>query len=220
MRVVFLTSGNGFISVVDVNLRYCGYPVSIKQTTVLVVLESHYSWIVLRRDVTELSMERANDVRALMKQGAKLDSGASALSGKDKAKLLKMMREQQKQKDTAPPVRMPAQNTASATPSTIKPSSHTSGLPEGFFDSASPAAASTAPVTQPVPPKPTPSSSVASSLPQGFFDNPVEDLSARGISMEQYTAKMEQEEKAELNAFLTEVKGTVLFVVDHEILVV
>jgi hypothetical protein len=161
-------------------------------------------------------MERANDVRALMKQGAKLDSSASALSGKDKAKLLKMMREQQKQKDTAPPVKKPAQSTTIAAPSTIKPSSHRSGLPEGFFDSGPPAA-SAAVVAQPVPTKPTPSSSVVNSLPQGFFDNPVEDLSARGISMEQYTAKMEQEEKAELSSFFTEVKGTVLFLVVGEI---
>lgn len=143
-----------------------------------------------------------------MKQSAKGDSnGGQTLSGKDKAKLLKLMREQQKQKDATPAAKKAVQNTKS-----IVPDNQTSGLPAGFFDATpvSNLSSVSAQLSAPAPQsaiKPAANSNV-SNLPQGFFDNPVEDLSARGITMEQFTAKMEKEEQAELDSFLTEVKGT------------
>lgn len=162
-------------------------------------------------------MDRAQELRTLMKQGAKGDAAGAALSGKDKAKLLKLMREQQKQKEVAAPVRKAVPSSAPVT------SSHqSSGLPAGFFDGAPAAAAISTQVQQTTvaktsakPSAAAPATSAAASnvsnLPQGFFDNPVEDLNARGISMEQYTAKMEKEEQAELDSFLTEMKGTTVW---------
>lgn len=145
-------------------------------------------------------MDRAQELRTLMKVGAKKEDQVP-MSGKDKAKLLKMMKEQNKQKQ---PVVPSVHSGAKAKPT----SSHgaapaQAGLPAGFFDSPSIV----------IPPPTVQSSTVTAStnntisnLPKGFFDNPVEDLSARGISMEQYTAKMEKEEQAELDSFLTQLK--------------
>lgn len=149
------------------------------------------------------------DIRSLMKQGSKADASSSNLSGKDKAKLLKMMREQQKQREVpVPPKKVPH----SVAP--VKQASQQSGLPACFFDADPPVipksnAAQSAPLAATK--VDAPKSTGVSSLPQGFFDNPVEDLSARGITMEQYTAKMEKEEQAELDSFLTEVKRKTLF---------
>jgi len=79
-------------------------------------------------------------------------------------------------------------------------------LPAGFFDTpaivAPPAVISKVGGAQ----SNNAASSTISNLPKGFFDNPVEDLSARGISMEQYTARMEKEEQAELDLFLAQLK--------------
>jgi hypothetical protein len=78
-------------------------------------------------------MDQAKELRTLMKLGTKktedLQSG-TALSGKDKAKVLKLMREQQKEKDRGTTQATSAPRTASAVPKI--PSS--SGLPAGFFD--------------------------------------------------------------------------------------
>jgi hypothetical protein len=148
-------------------------------------------------------MDRAQELRTLMKLGGKADSGG-AVSGKDKAKMLKMMREQQKQKEAAQ-VKPPAAAAKPIVPQRAAPS----GLPAGFFDDAPvQAAQASAPATaQPVAVS-KPATASISNLPQGFFDNPVEDLNARGITLEQYSAKVEKEEQGELDAFLNEVKGT------------
>lgn len=153
-------------------------------------------------------MDRAQELRTLMKQGSAAGGGA-AVSGKDKAKLLKMMKEQQKQK-VAPAVVL---NTVKAAPAAKLPS----GIPSNFFDAeqsqppiASKPLIASASTQQSKPASSTLSASNNNSiknLPQGFFDNPVEDLNARGITMEQYTAKLEKEEQSALDSFLSDLKG-------------
>jgi len=147
------------------------------------------------------NMDRAQELRSLMKVGAKKEDQVP-MSGKDKAKLLKMMKEQNKQKE------QPA-NHGHSKP---KPHNHgrivapaQSGLPSDFFDApaATPVSAKAPSVQSNTT---TPANNTISNLPKGFFDNPVEDLSARGITMDQYTARMEKEEQAELDSFLTQLK--------------
>lgn len=143
-------------------------------------------------------MDRAQELRSLMKQG-NTAVGGSAVSGKDKAKMLKMMKEQQRQKEAV-------------VPKTAKPISTPqipSGMPSDFFDSVPmqpPLEIKIAPA--PVQPAKAPATTNGiKNLPQGFFDNPVEDLNARGITMEQYTAKLEKEEQSALDSFLSDLKG-------------
>lgn len=154
--------------------------------------------LVLRK--SDIKMDRAQEIRSLMKQSGKVAGNAStALSGKDKARLLKLKKEQQKQKV------VPAGNTSARQAVAPSTTQEVSGLPSGFFDDE----------PAPIPPQVGASTNATngparadiSNLPQGFFDNPVEDLNARGIAMEQFSAKVEEEEKAELDAFLSQVKG-------------
>ena len=164
-------------------------------------------------------MDRANDIRSMMKMGGKVDGNSNLLSGKDKAKALKLMREQQKQKETINKTNIP-RPPITKEPQSNKPQYQT-GLPPGFFDDnvtplSSKASNQTnqshnlanAPAVPAQSNKQTNGAAGISNLPAGFFDNPVEDLNARGITMEQYTASMEKEEQSELNSFLTEIKGT------------
>lgn len=138
-----------------------------------------------------------------MKVGAKKEEQVP-MSGKDKAKLLKMMKEQNKPKEQPVP----------SSHGQMKPKLHNSapvqsGLPSDFFDTPASAAPSLVPVKETVVQSkkaPAPAANTISNLPKGFFDNPVEDLGARGITMEQYTASMEKEEQAELDSFLTQLK--------------
>lgn len=144
-----------------------------------------------------------------MKGGAKTEA-QGPMSGKDKAKLLKMMKEQSKQQQQqARPVPVPKPKAAALSTQ----GNAQSGLPSDFFDSA-PSAPAVLPTVVARPSQSNAQSAATgasasniSNLPKGFFDNPVEDLNARGISMEQYTAKMEKDEQAELDSFLTQLKG-------------
>lgn len=140
----------------------------------------------------------------MMKQGSAA-GGGTAVSGKDKAKLLKMMKEQQKQKEVPPVV-----------PKIMKvvapPAKMPTGIPTDFFDAPQAPLTAKPVVWQPAKAAPATisnnnSNNTISNLPQGFFDNPVEDLNARGITMEQYTAKLEKEEQSALDSFLTDLKG-------------
>lgn len=137
---------------------------------------------------------------------------SGGLSGRDKAKALKMMREQQKQQGESSSTKHSSSNHAIGAgsagklvgkPQMMKQSQ--AELPPGFFDDS-------VSIPNSVQSAQTNNSTTAGSgignLPAGFFDNPVEDLNARGITMEQYTAKMEKEEREELDSFLTEIKGS------------
>jgi hypothetical protein len=143
-----------------------------------------------------------------MKMGAKKEDQVP-LSGKEKAKMLKMMKEQSKQKEQAQTQTKPRPSAATAPKAPMQ-----SGLPSNFFDVA-PTANPASVVSDRRPGNSAISTNTAApvadntigNLPKGFFDNPVEDLNARGISMDQYTAKMEKEEKAELDSFLSQLKG-------------
>ena len=167
-------------------------------------------------------MERAQELRTMMKVGIN-GNGNASMSGKDKAKLLKMMKEQQKSKEIQSSTRpsKTTNNTVTKTSVEVNINNTTSNLPAGFFDDATISTStheikkSTTTIPVPPPQKSTEiTTSGISNLPQGFFDNPVEDLNARGITMEQYTAKMEKEEQAELDSFLTELKGKyILYIV-------
>lgn len=165
-------------------------------------------------------MERAQELRTMMKVGTN-GNGNASMSGKDKAKLLKMMKEQQKSKEIQHSTRPSKTTNITVTKTSVEVNNNniTSNLPAGFFDDATISTSTheikKSTTTIPVPQKSTENTtSGISSLPQGFFDNPVEDLNARGITMEQYTAKMEKEEQAELDSFLTELKGKyILYIV-------
>ncbi len=139
-----------------------------------------------------------------MKVGTKKEDQVP-MSGKDKAKLLKMMKEQNKQKEQ----NVPANHGHSKSKShnhghNVAPVQ--SGLPCDFFDApAAPSVSAKAP-SVPSTHATAPANNTISNLPKGFFDNPVEDLNARGITMDQYTARMEKEEQAELDSFLTQLK--------------
>ena len=155
--------------------------------------------LVCSKSIAE-NMDRAQELRSLMKVGAKKEEQVP-MSGKDKAKLLKLMKEQSKQKVQHVPA---SHDHSKPKPHNVAPAQ--SGLPSNFFDApAAPLVSAKAASVQSSLAS-APANNTISNLPKGFFDNPVEDLSARGITMEQYTARMEKEEQAELDSFLTQLK--------------
>jgi len=78
--------------------------------------------------------------------------------------------------------------------------SSTVNISESFFDTDIQSKTSTvetksAPVNVPT---------LSSSIPSGFFDDPIQDLTARGLTMKQQIALQDEIEKKELNALIAE----------------
>ena len=140
------------------------------------------------------------------------------LNGKDKIKILKLM----KAKSTAEnPPKASVQhnqdkpsikekdkwiemkdvkklaNNFPVVPKTIK-----NAIPDDFFDAQSvlPPPSEIIPA---IAPKETASNTA--NIPAGFFDDPIEDLTARGLSIKQQLSRQVEIENAELNTLLTEI---------------
>lgn len=163
-------------------------------------------------------MDRAQELRTLMKFASKKDdsksnNSATALTGKDKAKLLKQMKEKQKAESevklsvSQPNKPKPVQSVTNTT----KPV-----LPSNFFDDAPPAAASIVAPTKAVTTVQTssvhnntaaaPPVSVNTQLPVGFFDNPTEELTARGVDIKQHQAEQQKIIDNEFQSFMSEIE--------------
>lgn len=173
-------------------------------------------------------MDRAQELRSLMKFASKRDDSKSTtnLSGKDKAKMLKLMKE--KQKNVAVETSMVTKSTfVSRSNSSVgfkpTPSIKISGPPADFFDNNSATITTTTMTTPTFKPSDitssintqravttleTPSGPVpaAANMPVGFFDNPTEELSARGINIQQHNAEQQKIVESEFQSFLSEIE--------------
>lgn len=150
-------------------------------------------------------MDRAQNLRMLMKQQQQMSSsgGSAGMAGKDKVKMLKMMKAQQSGSVVpAEPIRAKVQEKQPKM-------SHTTGvaqgsqLPSDFFDNAD---TFQAPANNNHATKATASSCITTSaLPEGFYDDPLQDMVAHGVSVHTFQAEKEKRNQEDLSNFLAEI---------------
>lgn len=144
-------------------------------------------------------------LRMMMKQ--QLASKSDGTNAKDKVKMLKAMKEQQKQQP--PPATKSNPSTVNVPSSSSSP--FDSGVPAGFFDEAptampaqvtvvantnlgDKAASKAPPITK------------NAAVPLGFFDNVEEDFQAHGINYQQFQQKQEEIIQEEVTSFLEDIQ--------------
>lgn len=154
-------------------------------------------------------------IRELMAQKRKLPGDSKSLGGKDKVKMLKMMKEIKRGEQKLQPSH--ASNVKRALYPTKMEETQTNQLPVGFFDdpkSTLPNSTSVYVHTE-IAVSESNSKNVAqqadclasaNSLPQGFFDDPFEDSRARGVDLHKVLHKQEVVENETLSNFLEEIK--------------
>lgn len=130
------------------------------------------------------------ELRLLMKQKQQSSDNMQQLSGKDKAKLLKLMKEKEKEQNNLSNTKPKNDKKVSTQP--------VSTMPSDFFDSILPSDV----------PKQTQiqtTSASTSNIPQGFFDNPIDDLKVHGIDPMTYVKEQSNKEQETLHSFLQEI---------------
>lgn len=142
-----------------------------------------------------------------MKVAINKDDGnnkGSAISGKDKAKLLKLMREQQRDKEINITAESKIkQNRTGSSVTNVVPN-----VDKNFLIDEVPLLKISKSTASNVAKEITSTKTNAkSTLPVGFFDDPVDDLNARGISIEQFRAAHSLEEQNQLDSFMNEIKN-------------
>jgi len=142
------------------------------------------------------------------KQAPVIAAGAEVrnLSGKEKVQLLKLLKDKAKnegaisvtnqgEKRKNPSISLPLITT------TLDNLHSTVEVSESFFDTS----------LKSIAPHKEPKSDVvnapilATSIPTGFFDDPIQDLTARGLTMKQQLALQDEIEKKELNSLIAEI---------------
>lgn len=144
---------------------------------------------------------RSQELRSLMKQKSAV---TSAVSGKDKAKFLKLMREKKKEPPGAIAMSLNPNPTDHISSKSIAPTAH----PKAY--SSQNRTVADVDVAQYVSLKEeTKASEVPSQqgLPQGFFDDPVQDAVARGVDLKKEHAAAEEVASTTLTSFFGEVKS-------------
>eukprot|EP01039_Chlorochromonas_danica_P006846 gene6846-7566_t len=149
-----------------------------------------------------MDMDRAQTLRLLMKQ-QQIQKGSSSnrstVSAKDMVKELKKQKQHTPATTTTP-------HTAKYTSTQSKekekhpnkptiPPSSSGGIPVDFFDSKPPPSA---------PPAETKSNN---NLPAGFFDDPLADLTARGVDLNELAKKQDVQARVEVEQFLQSVEA-------------
>jgi hypothetical protein len=137
---------------------------------------------------------------------------SSNVTGKDKAKLLKMMKEKQRNDENVNIKVQKPKEVAVIKSNSLPTTAAASKLPENFFDSEpttkAPAVqqAVKTPVVKFVAPVTVASVKTnTSQMPVGFFDNPTEELSARGVNIVQHKAEQQKIVDTEFQSFLSEI---------------
>eukprot|EP01031_Cornospumella_fuschlensis_P024477 gene24477-29583_t len=157
-----------------------------------------------------------------MKQHAR----PSVSSAKDLVKQLKLQKQQAlaaSKPASSEPARANKLPVIAAKPASSAsfPSAASSSLPANFFDSEPTAA----PVANPsvvtnasklsssvrmapaTASAPNPAPQASSAIPAGFFDDPLLDMKTRGIDINKVAKELENKEKVEVEAFLSEIEG-------------